>query len=105
MKMFMICFTNESKKSNSFILSVEQIRLRSTAHTLWIRDLGVYIVRVISGVVSRGGGANGAIAPIGLKSMQNSMLLAVLRLIFALKTKIAPPPNEIEVRQENPEMM
>ena len=36
---------------------------------------------------------------IGLKSMQNSMFWAVLRLIFALKTKIPPPTiNEFGVR-------
>ena len=46
-----------------------------------------------------GGGAIGVIAlPIGLESMQNSMFLAVLRLIFDLKTKIALPPNEIGVK-------
>ena len=40
-------------------------------------------------------GANGAIAPpIGLKSMQNSMFLGVLRLIFALKREIAPPKQK-----------
>ena len=43
--------------------------------------------------------------PIRLKSMQKSMFLAVLRLIFALKTKI-PPPNKIGVRVgEDCEMM
>ena len=31
--------------------------------------------------------------PIGLKSMQNSTFLAVLRLIFALKREIAPPKD------------
>ena len=42
-------------------------------------------------------GANGARAPppIGLNSMQNSMLLAVLRLVFALKREIAPPQTKI----------
>ena len=41
------------------------------------------------------GGGNGAKAPppIGLKSMQNSMFLAVLRLNFVLKREIAPPPK------------
>ena len=38
--------------------------------------------------------------------MRNSMFLAVLRVILALKTKIAPPPNEIGVRVgEDPEVM
>ena len=41
------------------------------------------------------GEANGAIAPtISLKSMQNGMFLSVLRLIFALKLEIAPPPKQ-----------
>ena len=41
-----------------------------------------------------------------LESMQNSTFLAVLRLTFALKTKIAPPSNEIGVREgEDREMM
>ena len=39
----------------------------------------------------------GSSPPIGLKSMQNSVFLAVLRLIFGLKTKIIPP-KEIGVR-------
>ena len=33
----------------------------------------------------------GSSPPIGLKSMQNALFLALLRPIFALKTKIAPP--------------
>ena len=37
------------------------------------------------------GGGGGSSPPIGLKSMQNSLFLALLRPIFALKTKIAPP--------------
>ena len=41
--------------------------------------------------VARGGEAGRAIAPIGLKSMQNTSFVALLRPIFALKTKIAPP--------------
>ena len=32
---------------------------------------------------------------IGLKSMQNSMFFAVLRMIFALLTKIAPPQTKL----------
>ena len=40
-----------------------------------------------SSSVARGGGG----PPIGLKSMQNSVFLALLMLIFALKMKIAPP--------------
>ena len=38
-----------------------------------------------------GEAGGGAIAPIGLKSMQNTPFWALLRPIFALKTKIAPP--------------
>ena len=34
------------------------------------------------------------------------MFFAVLRLIFALETKIAPPPLEIELKlEEDPDMM
>ena len=44
--------------------------------------------RIQSSSVARGG--RGDIAPpIGLKSMQNTLLLALVRPIFALKTKIA----------------
>ena len=35
--------------------------------------------------------AGGSSTPFGLKSMQNTLFLALLRPIFALKTKIAPP--------------
>ena len=41
-----------------------------------------------SSCVAEGGA--GAL-PIGLKSMQNTLFSALLRPIFALKTKIAPP--------------
>ena len=37
-----------------------------------------------------GEGREAQAIPIGPKSMQNSVFLALLRLIFALKTKIAP---------------
>ena len=61
---------------------------------------------ILTSSVARGGEANGAIAStMGLKSMRNSMFFAFFRLIFALKTKIAPP-NEIGVRAgEDPEVM
>ena len=36
------------------------------------------------------GGAGGYSPPIGLKSLQNTPFLALLRSIFALKTKIPP---------------
>ena len=49
-----------------------------------------------SSVAKGGRGAN--LPPIGLKSMQNTPFLALLRPIFALKTKIAPPPLELEMR-------
>ena len=51
------------------------------------------------------GRAKGAIAPIGLKSMRNSVVFAVLRLIFALKTKIAPPKQNWGESGEDSEMM
>ena len=38
------------------------------------------------------GWEGGLSLPIGLKRMQNNVFLAILMLIFALKTKIAPPP-------------
>ena len=52
----------------------------------------MFQIRCRHSSVARGGGANGAInPPIGPKSRQNSMFLTVLRLIYALKAKIAPP--------------
>ena len=55
--------------------------------------------------VARGGSS----PPIGLKSMQNTLFLALLRPIFALNTKIVPPmilamrvgqePDEIPTRK------
>ena len=43
--------------------------------------------------VARGGKRCYSHPLIGLNSIQNSMLLAVLRLVFALKREIAPPPK------------
>ena len=54
-----------------------------------------------SSSVARGGarrGLGGLEPPIGLKSMQNSLFLSVLSLIFGPKTKIAPPQKVIEVK-------
>ena len=41
--------------------------------------------------VAQLGGGGAQTSPIGPKSMQNSVFLALWRLIFALKTKKAPP--------------
>ena len=51
------------------------------------------------------GAEGGSSSPTGLKSMQNSVFFALLRVIFALKAKIAPP-KVIGVRLgEEAEMM
>ena len=39
--------------------------------------------------------------PIGLKSVENSMFLAVLRLILALKREIVPPPKQKQPPQRS----
>ena len=46
-----------------------------------------------SSVASGEAGVRGYSPPIGLKSMQNIPFLALLRPIFAIKTKIDPPPG------------
>ena len=51
----------------------------------------IWITFGISSVAGGGGGKWCYSLPIGLKSMQNSMFLAVFRLILALKREIAPP--------------
>ena len=64
---------------------------------MWL--LCVYVATIELSNVARGGDKWCYSPPIGLKSMQNSVcVFSVLRLIFALKTKIAPPPNEVGVR-------
>ena len=56
--------------------------------------------------VARGGGGKLCYSPppIGLRSMRNSIVFGVLRLIFALKTKIAPPKLNWGESGEDPEM-
>ena len=52
--------------------------------------------RITDSSIARGEGA--IASSIGLKSMQNIPFLALLRPIFALKTKIAPPSLVLAVR-------
>ena len=51
---------------------------------------------VCASSVARGEG--GCSPPIGVKNMQNTTFLALLKTIFALKTKIAPPPLALAIR-------
>ena len=69
---------------------------------LWYQTKSPALVRHWSVAKLRGVDSS---PPIGLKSMQNTKFLALLSLIFALKTKI-PPPKVIRMRfGEEPEMM
>ena len=55
------------------------------------RVAAVWFSKIRSSSVARGKGGGAWAPPIGLKSMQNTLFLALLRPIFALKTKIANP--------------